>query len=306
MEPVLSLKNVHKKIGRQQIIDDVSFDVYPGEIFGFLGPNGAGKTTTIRMIVGLTNVTKGDITISGQSVVHDFKKAIGHVGTIVENPEMYKYLTAEKNLIHFGRMSSNVTKEDIQKRLELVRLSHVKKQKVRKFSLGMKQRLGIAQAMLHGPDVLILDEPTNGLDPAGVKEMRDYLRRVAKEENVAILISSHLLSEIELICDRFAIIQEGKIAKVENVKGESEQPARTSFFTLEVDERDKAQELIADRFPSIDVQFLEGRLRLQATKDQMGEIITYLVGNEIIVYQSILEKQSLEDRFFEVTSGGVS
>ncbi|WP_174615102.1 ABC transporter ATP-binding protein [Virgibacillus ihumii] len=306
MEPVLSLKNVHKKIGRNQIINDVSFDVYPGEIFGFLGPNGAGKTTTIRMIVGLTNVTKGDITISGKSIVHDFKKAIGHVGTIVENPEMYKYLTAEKNLIHFGRMSGNVTKEDIEKRLELVRLSHVKKQKVRKFSLGMKQRLGIAQAMLHSPDVLILDEPTNGLDPAGVKEMRDYLRRVAKEENVAILISSHLLSEIELICDRFAIIQDGKIAKVENVKGDASQPASTSFFTLEVNERDKAQELIADKFPAIDVQFLDKKLRLQATKDQMGGVITYLVGNEIIVYQSILEKQSLEDRFFEVTSGGVS
>lgn len=306
MEPVLSLKNVHKKIGRNQIINDVSLNVYPGEIFGFLGPNGAGKTTTIRMIVGLTNVTKGDITISGQSIVHDFKKAIGHVGTIVENPEMYKYLTAEKNLVHFGRMSSNVTKEDIQKRLELVRLSHVKKQKVRKFSLGMKQRLGIAQAMLHSPVVLILDEPTNGLDPAGVKEMRDYLRKVAKEENVAILISSHLLSEIELICDRFAIIQEGSIAKVESVKEESEQPSNKSFFTLEVNERDRAEEIITDKFPSIDVQLQEKHLRLLATKDQMGEVITFLVENRVVVYQSVLEKQSLEDRFFEVTSGGVS
>ncbi|WP_077329561.1 ABC transporter ATP-binding protein [Virgibacillus siamensis] len=306
MEPVLSLKNVYKKIGRMQIINNVSFDVYPGEIFGFLGPNGAGKTTTIRMIVGLTNVTKGDITISGQSIVHDFKKAIGHVGTIVENPEMYKYLSAEKNLIHFGRMSRNVIKEDIRKRLELVRLSHVKKQKVRKFSLGMKQRLGIAQAMLHSPDVLILDEPTNGLDPAGVREMRDYLRRVAKEENVAILISSHLLSEIELICDRFAIIQEGEIAKIENVKEETEQTGHVSTFTLEVNERDRARELVSDKFPSINVQFVENQLHLQATKDQMGEVITYLVENEIIVYQSILEKQSLEDRFFEVTNGGVS
>ncbi|WP_164667326.1 ABC transporter ATP-binding protein [Virgibacillus doumboii] len=306
MEPVLSLKNVHKKIGKHHIIDDVSFDVYPGEIFGFLGPNGAGKTTTIRMIVGLTNVTKGDITISGQSIVKDFKKAIGHVGTIVENPEMYKYLTAEKNLIHFGRMSNNVTKEDIQKRLELVRLSHVKNEKVRKFSLGMKQRLGIAQAMLHNPDVLILDEPTNGLDPAGVKEMRDYLRRVAKEENVAILISSHLLSEIELICDRFAIIQEGKIAKVENVKEESEKALSASHFMLETNDAGRAKELIADKFPAIEMEIQDDYLRLLATKEQIGEVITFLIGNNVIVYQSILEKQSLEERFFEVTSGGAS
>lgn len=168
MEPILSLQNVNKKLGKKLAVNSVSLDVYPGEIYGFLGPNGAGKTTTIRMITGLTKISSGDIRIDGASIASDYKNAIQHVGTIVENPELYPYLTAEKNLLHFARMSKNVTKEDIDSRLKLVRLDHVRDQKVRKFSLGMKQRLGIAQALIHHPKVLILDEPTNGLDPAGV------------------------------------------------------------------------------------------------------------------------------------------
>ncbi|MFD1361244.1 ABC transporter ATP-binding protein [Lentibacillus salinarum] len=306
MEPVLSLQNVHKKIGKTPVVQDVSFDVYPGEIFGFLGPNGAGKTTTIRMIVGLTNITSGDITVSGHSIATDYKQAIEHVGTIVENPELYQYLTAEKNLIHFGRMSKNVTKESIQKRLELVRLEHVKDQKVKKFSLGMKQRLGIAQAMLHDPKVLILDEPTNGLDPSGVKEMRDYLRQVAKEENVAILISSHLLSEIELICDRYAIIQEGRMVQVERVADASESMKTVLSYAIEVNDTAKAKELLAEHFPDRDVELRGNNLQLQATKEQAGDIITHLTANGVVVYQAVLEKQSLEERFFEVTNGGLA
>ncbi|ENH95847.1 ABC transporter [Gracilibacillus halophilus YIM-C55.5] len=305
MGAVLSLKNVDKKIGKAQIIQDVSFDVYPGEIFGFLGPNGAGKTTTIRMIVGLTKMTAGDITVNGHSIATDYKRAIEQIGTIVENPELYPYLTAEKNLIHFGRMSKNVTKKDINDRLKLVNLDYAKDQKVKTFSLGMKQRLGIAQAMLHRPKLLILDEPTNGLDPAGIREIRTFLRKVAKEENVAILISSHLLSEIEHICDRFAIIQEGNITQIESVSNESDLKQGVHSYYIETDNPTRAQKLIETTFPNLTITQQEQFIQLMLTKEEAGNIVTLLTSNDVVVYQVVLEKQSLEERFFEATSGGL-
>lgn len=304
-KPILSLENVNKKIGKSHIIKDLTFDVYPGEIFGFLGPNGAGKTTTIRMIVGLTNTTSGEIFIDGNSIRKDYKAAIENVGAIVENPELYNYLTARKNLIHYGRMSKDVTKEDIQKRLELVGLDHVQDQKVARFSLGMKQRLGIAQALIHNPRILILDEPTNGLDPAGIRQMRDYLRMIAKEENIAILVSSHVLSEMELMCDRFAIIQKGELLQVEEVTKSSEVDVE-SYYTMEVNDEKKAKELLLEQLPQSEVEIIHNGLRLKATKDQIGQAITYLTSREVILYQVIREKQTLEERFLQATNGGNS
>lgn len=304
-EPILSLKKVNKKIGKKHIIKDLSFDVYPGEVFGFLGPNGAGKTTTIRMIVGLTNITSGEILVNGNSISKNYKKAIENIGAIVENPELYPYLSARKNLIHFARMSNNVTKEDIQHRLELVNLEHVKDEKVSRFSLGMKQRLGIAQAMLHNPKILILDEPTNGLDPAGIRQMRDYLRKVAKEEGIAILVSSHVLSEMELMCDRFAIIQKGELVQVEDVSNE-DQVDLANPHMIEVNDVEKAKKLLQNEYPDLTIEIQDSIIRVKATKEQIGSIITYLTSNEIIVYQVIKEKQTLEDRFLQATNGEVS
>jgi len=304
-EPILSLKKVNKKIGKKHIIKDLSFDVYPGEVFGFLGPNGAGKTTTIRMIVGLTNITSGEILVNGNSISKNYKKAIENIGAIVENPELYPYLSARKNLIHFARMSNNVTKEDIQHRLELVNLEHVKDEKVSRFSLGMKQRLGIAQAMLHNPKILILDEPTNGLDPAGIRQMRDYLRKVAKEEGIAILVSSHVLSEMELMCDRFAIIQKGELVQVEDVSNE-DQVDLANPHMIEVNDVEKAKKLLQNEYPDLTIEIQDSMIRVKATKEQIGSIITYLTSNEIIVYQVIKEKQTLEDRFLQATNGEVS
>jgi ABC-2 type transport system ATP-binding protein len=304
-EPILSLKKVNKKIGKKHIIKDLSFDVYPGEVFGFLGPNGAGKTTTIRMIVGLTNITSGEILVNGNSISKNYKKAIENIGAIVENPELYPYLSARKNLIHFARMSNNVTKEDIQHRLELVNLEHVKDEKVSRFSLGMKQRLGIAQAMLHNPKILILDEPTNGLDPAGIRQMRDYLRKVAKEEGIAILVSSHVLSEMELMCDRFAIIQKGELVQVEDVSNE-DQVDLANPHMIEVDDVEKAKNLLQNEYLDLTIEIQDSIIRVKATKEQIGSIITYLTSNEIIVYQVIKEKQTLEDRFLQATNGEVS
>lgn len=183
MTSVVELKNVSKIIKGRKIIDSLSFQVEAGEVFGFLGPNGAGKTTTIRMIVGLINMSDGDIIICKESVRDQFEKAIQHVGAIVENPEMYKFLSGYENLLHYARMVKGISKQKIMETVELVGLKDRIHDKVRTYSLGMRQRLGLAQSLLHDPKVLILDEPTNGLDPAGIREIRDHLRMLAREKH---------------------------------------------------------------------------------------------------------------------------
>lgn len=215
-EIVLAVEHLRKKIGKKWIIDDVNFDVRAGEIFGFLGPNGAGKTTTIRMLVDLIKPTEGKVQICGYNVNRDPERALAHVGSIVENPEVYPYLTGWENLEHFARMHPSVDNQRIQEVVEIVRLDQRIHDKVKTYSLGMRQRLGIAQALLGRPKLLILDEPTNGLDPKGIKELRTFVRSLA-EEGMAVFVSSHLLSEIQLLCDRVAIISRGRVLAVGGV-----------------------------------------------------------------------------------------
>lgn len=215
-ESVLSVQHLKKKIGRKWIIKDVTFDVKPGEIFGFLGPNGAGKTTTIRMLVDLIKPTEGKIQVCGYDVNRDPERALKYVGSIVENPEVYTYLTGWENLEHFARMQPGVDNDRIQEVVDIVRLDQRIHDKVRTYSLGMRQRLGIAQALLGRPRLLILDEPTNGLDPKGIKELRVFIKQLASE-GMAVFVSSHLLSEIQLLCDRVAIISAGRVLAVGGV-----------------------------------------------------------------------------------------
>jgi ABC-2 type transport system ATP-binding protein len=248
-EAVLSVNGVRKRIGRKWIIDDVSFDVRKGEIFGFLGPNGAGKTTTIRMLVDLIRPTEGTITVCGYNVNRDPEKALQYVGSIVENPEVYTYLTGWENLQHFARMQPGVDEARIAEVVDIVRLDQRIHDKVRTYSLGMRQRLGIAQALLGWPRLLILDEPTNGLDPKGIKELREFIRRLA-DEGLAVFVSSHLLSEIQLLCDRVAIISKGRVLAVGGV---DELVARNSPYVLwDVEPYDKGRELLAAR-PGIQI-----------------------------------------------------
>ncbi|WP_054958572.1 ABC transporter ATP-binding protein [Paenibacillus dakarensis] len=214
---VLSVDHVKKKIGRKWIIQDVTFDVRAGEIFGFLGPNGAGKTTTIRMLVDLIKPTEGKITVCGYDVNRQQEQALRYIGSIVENPEVYSYLTGWENLEHFARMQPGIDEDRIHEVVRIVRLEKRIHDKVSTYSLGMRQRLGIAQALLGRPKLLILDEPTNGLDPKGIKEMREFIQRLAKE-GLAVFVSSHLLSEIQLLCDRVAIISQGKVLAVGGVE----------------------------------------------------------------------------------------
>ncbi|MCS0670078.1 ABC transporter ATP-binding protein [Cytobacillus firmus] len=217
LKPTVQLENVTKIIGKKTIIDNISFDIYPGEVFGFLGPNGAGKTTTIRMLVGLIKPTSGKIHICGFDVRKQFVQAMQRLGSIVENPELYKYLSGRENLQIFARMLPDVDEERIQEVIDLVDLTARVDDQVRTYSLGMRQRLGIAQALLGRPDVLILDEPTNGLDPMGIKDLRSFIRKLVDETGLSVLVSSHILSEIELLADRVAIMSHGKIVKVGSV-----------------------------------------------------------------------------------------
>lgn len=304
-EPVVQIKQLTKTIGKKKIIDNITFDIFPGEVFGFLGPNGAGKTTTIRMMVGLMSVTSGDIIIKGNSIRSDFVRAIEHVGGIVENPEMYKFLTGYQNLVHYARMSTNLPKSNRTKRIkeviELVGLEKRIHDKVKTYSLGMRQRLGLAQALLHSPRLLILDEPTNGLDPAGIREIRDYLRKLAREEGLSIMVSSHLLSEMELMCDRIGIIQQGQLIDVKTMTDFINDEQHTYEFI--VDNVSESMTLLQEHFPQQELIQTGETIHILIEKEYVPDVAALLVQNNIKLYGIQKVSKSLEDRFLEVTGG---
>ncbi len=208
--PVLVAERLGKRYGDRQAVVDVSFTVRPGEVFGFLGPNGAGKTTTIRMLVGLVRPTAGRVLVAGHDLARAREAALRRLGCIVESPDFYDYLTGRENLEHFARMVDAAALARVDEIAELVRIRERLGDRVGTYSLGMRQRLGIAQALLGAPALLVLDEPANGLDPAGIHELRALLRRLADERGLAVFVSSHLLGEVERVCDRIAIVHRGR------------------------------------------------------------------------------------------------
>jgi len=210
--PVVA-EHLHKRFGSMAVVEDLSLRVEEGKVYGFLGPNGAGKTTTIRMLLGLVAPSSGSVKIFGHDIRRDFKSAIRCVGAMVEGPAFYPFLTAQKNLQLFGRLSGGVPAGRVEEMLDRVGLSRRAGQKVAGFSQGMRQRLGIALAMLEKPRLLVLDEPTNGLDPQGTREIRELLRRIRDEGNTTVFLSSHLLGEMERICDRVAVISQGRMLR---------------------------------------------------------------------------------------------
>lgn len=302
-EAVLQLRNVSKTIGKRTIVDGLSFDVPAGEVFGFLGPNGAGKTTTIRMIVGLISMTKGEVFVKGISVRKQFEQAMTHIGAIVENPEMYKFLSGYQNLIHFARRHSGVTKERIDEVVKLVGLQNRIHEKVKRYSLGMRQRLGVAQALLHRPSVLILDEPTNGLDPAGIRELRDYLRKLTQEEGISVIVSSHLLSEMELMCDRVAIIQGGKLIDVRSLQEEGTEESAQLKVTIDVNNPQLALRVLSESFQDLKISIAGAQLELMTDKSRIPDIARRLVLADLDIYGISASQKSLEDRFLEMTGG---
>ena len=211
MLPVLSVKNLTKIYGQKRVVNNLSFTLYPGQIFGFVGPNGAGKSTAIKMITGLASMSEGDVRISGFSINNSFKKAISSIGAVIEMPQLYSYLSGEKNLKLYASFYGKQAIKRIPQIVKLVGMENRIKEKVSTYSLGMKQRLGIAQALLNKPNLLILDEPTNGLDPNGIVEIRRILKVLAEKEKMTIIISSHNLAELEQTCDIIGIINNGNL-----------------------------------------------------------------------------------------------
>ncbi|MCL6593995.1 MAG: ABC transporter ATP-binding protein, partial [Alicyclobacillus sp.] len=211
-QPVLSVEGLRKRVRGRWLVDGLTFDVRPGEVFGFLGPNGAGKTTTIRMLVGLVKPSAGRVVIDGIDLAQQPLAALQRVGCIVENPDLYPYLTGYENLLLFARMQGPQAVARIDTVAHKVQMGERLHDKVGTYSLGMRQRLGIAQALLGAPKLLILDEPSNGLDPPGIRDLRHFLRNLA-EQGMAVLVSSHLLAEVELLCDRVAFIRDGRIVR---------------------------------------------------------------------------------------------
>lgn len=300
----LEVKALTKTIGKKTIVDDVSFQVERGEIFGLLGPNGAGKTTIIRMIVSLINRTGGTVLINGHDLDDSFTEAMNELGAIVENPEFYKYLSGYKNLRHYARMALNdISEERISEVTELVGLENAINDKVRTYSLGMRQRLGVAQAILHKPSILILDEPTNGLDPQGIREFRDYLRLLANQ-GTSVLVSSHLLSEMQLMCDRFAIIEKGKLIHISSMHdNEMSEEKKVNTIEVEISNPVLASKLLAERMADVNVTSSKGtRLTLSVQKEQIPMINKLFVENGIDVFEILNVKATLEDRFLEITN----
>ncbi len=304
MNPILELKNVSKIMGKKELVKDISFTINKGEIFGFLGPNGAGKTTTIKMITGLYSISKGEIYIDGKNVKKQFEKALKGVGGIIENPEMYGYLSGRENLKLYARMHSNISKQRIDEVVSLVKLGNRIDDKVSKYSLGMRQRLGVAQALLHKPKLLILDEPTNGLDPMGIKELRETLRELAQKEGLSVMVSSHLLSEMELMCDRFGIIDEGKMIDIKTIEEIRQQQTTTvNSYKIEVDNIQKAIKIISEKYPDTKPEALEDGIKVICEKEIISKINKELMFNDVQSFMITTLTKTLEDEFMEITKG---
>jgi ABC-2 type transport system ATP-binding protein len=294
----LSVKNLKKVIGKKEIIKGLTFDLREGEVFGFLGPNGAGKTTTIRMIVGLIKPTSGSIEICGSNIEENFQEAMTNLGCIVENPELYPYLSGYNNLLHFARMIEGIGEERIKEVTELVGLTERIHDKVKTYSLGMRQRLGIAQALLGRPKVLILDEPTNGLDPAGIREMRQFIRFLAEDEGLSVLVSSHLLSEIQLLCDRVAIISKGTIIRTDTVH---QLLANRERVVWHVNPLDKGKEVLSS-LTKIE-QKDDGTILTEFNEQLIPIWNKQLVEAGVAVMEMNRKMPVLEDLFLELTGG---
>ncbi|QOR67948.1 ABC transporter ATP-binding protein [Cytobacillus suaedae] len=294
----LVVEDLRKTIGKKEIIKGLSFDLNEGEVFGFLGPNGSGKTTTIRMLVGLIKPTSGTISICGHNLQRQFQEAISNIGCIVENPELYPYLSGYENLEHFVRMVPEIPQSRIAEVVELVGLQNRIHDRVSTYSLGMRQRLGIAQALLGKPKVLILDEPTNGLDPVGIREMREFIDFLAKKEGLSILVSSHLLSEIQLMCDRVAIISKGEIIRVDAVHSLLSNKERLLWRASPMDQ---AKALLAEETTVVSEE--DGLLVTFYDQEKVSLWNQKLVQAGVKVSEIQTKFPTLEDLFIELTGG---
>ncbi len=301
-ELVIEVRGLTKKYKELLAVNNLDLNVYEGDVFGFLGPNGAGKSTTIRMLLTLIKPTAGEIKIFGKPLYKNREAILKNVGAIVEKPDFYMYLSAYKNLEILGKLSgADTSKKHIMELLELVGLDKRYKSRVKTFSHGMKQRLGIAQALLHNPKLIILDEPTTGLDPQGIKEIRDLILMLSKEQNKTILLSSHILKEVEIIANRMIIINKGTTQIEGYVKDLLNMDSLTT--EIEVNDTEKAINIINNmNFDLIIKNVVNNSIMLDMRPEKISELNKILVNNEIEV-SGIVKSRSLEEYFLKITEG---
>ena len=301
---VLEVKGVKKKLGKREIIKGLDLSVNEGEIFGFLGPNGAGKTTTIRMLVGLISPNEGEIVVCGKSVLSEKEQALKNVGAVVENPELYKYLSGRENLMQIARIRK-VSKEEVEELIDLVGLKDRIDDKVRKYSLGMKQRLGLATALIGNPKLLILDEPTNGLDPSGIIDFRDVVKKAARERGMAVFISSHILSEVQNLCDRVAFINNGVIKSVEDIHDNSMETELDSLTLVVSSNKEQAIKVLKDIGFVNSSTVIDEEIHIIVETGKTTELLKVLLKNNVLVEEIYKNRKGLEQRYMELVEGGI-
>lgn len=299
-EKIIEIENLSKQFKEVKAVDGLNLTVYSGDVFGFLGPNGAGKSTTIRMLVSLITPTEGDIKLFGKSLKNERISILQNIGAIVEKPDFYGYLSAYKNLEILGRLShTNVSKKRIMQVLEFVGLDKRYKSKVKTYSHGMKQRLGLAQALLHDPDLIILDEPTTGLDPQGMKEIRDLIIHLSKDENKTIFLSSHILSEVEIVATRMIILNKGKKiveGSVSDLLNRNEMQV-----TVEVGNDNQAEQIVKESKWAAKLNTsVNNRMIFTLIQGEISELNKYLVERGVKV-SALVPTRSLEEFFLDIT-----
>ena len=292
MQKILECQNLCKSFGKKQILKDVSFEIDEGDILAFIGPNGSGKTTTIKLILGLQNIDSGSVKINGYDVEKDFVKSIEKVGAIVENPDTYMYLSGWQNLKLVANLYKGVTDDDLKTIVKTVGLENRIHDKVSKYSLGMRQRLGIARALINKPNLLVLDEPTNGLDPEGIKDLRILLKGLAKE-GMGILVSSHNLAELESFCNKVLIIDNGVILEKSEVKKFKDNNNKYLFKV------DNTKNIKLDGMYEV----TKTTFCINGEKESIASIIKTLVNEDIKIYEVTLTELTLEEAFLKKTGG---
>jgi len=299
-EKIIEVKNLTKRFKNVIAVNNLNLNVYKGDVFGFLGPNGAGKSTTIRMLLSLITPNEGEIKIFNKSIFEKRNFILKKIGAIVEKPDFYGYLSAYKNLEILGKLSqAKISKNKIMELLSLVGLQKRYKDKVKTFSHGMKQRLGLAQALLHDPELIILDEPTTGLDPQGMKEIRDLIIYLSKEKGKTIFLSSHILHEVELVANRMIIIDNGS----SQIEGKVEDLLNSNVLTvtIEVNEPEKAKSVISNtKWNSKLNTVVNENFIFKLSSGEIPYLNKFLVEKNILV-KAVVPKRSLEDYFLRIT-----
>jgi len=302
MDTILRTNNLVKEYNGRKAVDGISINVNKGDIYGFLGQNGAGKTTTLRMIMGLLTPTSGDTYMFGEQVRSGQYNHYGKIGSVIETAGFYPNLTARENLEIHRRLMGVTNKNYIEEALELTGLADVGKKRVIGFSLGMKQRLGIARALLHKPELLILDEPTNGLDPVGIKEIRKLIVELSEKQNITVLVSSHILSEIQQIATRIGIINAGKL--LEEIEFSELEKKNRNYIKICVDNDKTASFVLENDLGIHDYSIMEqGLIRIYERIDETASINTALCAKGLAVSEISTKTDSLEDYFLKLTGG---